>query len=62
MPTAVAPVPGLAVAPEPHANSPLPAFWTQFAGALGGITVCARPAEGADSPITSAAIVGVTMG
>src|SRR5947209_19638086 len=44
MPTAVAPVPGLAVAPEPHANSPLPAFWRQFAGALGGITVCARPA------------------
>jgi hypothetical protein len=55
-------VPGLAVAPEPHANSPLPAFWTQFAGALGGITVCARPPEGADSPITSAAIVGMTMG
>jgi hypothetical protein len=41
MPTAVAPVPGLAVAPEPQASSPLPAFCTQLAVALGGITVWA---------------------
>jgi hypothetical protein len=57
MPIAVAPVPGLAVAPEPHANSPLPAFWTQFAGALGGITVCACAAAPARNAMPSSANV-----
>jgi hypothetical protein len=59
---AVAPVPGLAVAPKPHANSPLPAFWTQSAGALGDITVCAGATEGPDSPMITAANVETTRG
>ncbi|HEY6602082.1 MAG TPA: hypothetical protein VI009_09735 [Xanthobacteraceae bacterium] len=60
IPIAVAPVPGFAVAPEPHANSPLPAFWTQFPGVLGGITVCACGTDRPDSSIASAAIVDTT--
>src|ERR1700682_3103355 len=41
MPIAVAPVPGEAVAPEPHASSPLPAFCRQPAGGPGAMTDCA---------------------
>ena len=42
---AVVPVPGCATEPEPHARSRLPAFCTQFAGVLGGVTVWAEAAE-----------------
>src|SRR5262245_44164810 len=62
MPTAVAPVPGFAVAPEPQASSLLPAFCTQFAVVLGGVTVWAYAIAAADSAIAGAANADKTRG
>jgi hypothetical protein len=45
MPSAVVPVPGCATELAPQARSWLPAFCTQFAGALGGVTVCAEAGD-----------------
>jgi hypothetical protein len=58
----VAPVPGLAVAPEPQASSPLPAFCAQLIAALGGITVWACAVAAADKAITSAVSGDKTRG